>query len=565
MNPSSRKGGLVEALRRTVGRRHVLTGPVAKAPYCTGFRSPSGDALAVVRPGTLYELWLVLECCVSGNAAMIIQASNTGLTGGSTPLPIYDRPVVVISTLRMNRILPILEARQVVCFAGATLQGLESLLRPLGRQPHSVLGSSCIGASVIGGVCNNSGGALVERGPAYTEFALFARVTPSGRLELVNEVGIRLGESPREILERLDRCDFHDDDVVSDGRIGSARDYQESVRNVESDEPARYNADKRRLYCASGCAGKLAVFAVRLDTFDENKAEQTFFCSTNDPDEFSDLRRQILTDFDTLPISAEYVHRDTLRLAARYGTDTVWLMDKLGAERIPILFRTRSKLSTIAVRFFGLSSTFADRCLQVVCRLLPSRLPARVTAMLPNHAHHLILKVRDDGIHEAQNLLDELTTKTGIRYFQCTQQEAKLISLYRFAAAGTAIRFEACNRSSTNGVVSLDIALPRNAKCWFETLPPELAKRIRAVLYYGHFLCYVLHQDYVVGAGESYEMVKAELLKLVDERGARYPAEHNYGQLYEAPPDLKAFYTRLDPTNALNPGVGRMSSRKHYH
>lgn len=39
-----------------------------------------------------------------------------------------------------------------------------------------MIGSSCIGASVIGGVCNNSGGSLVKRGPAYTEMALYAQL-----------------------------------------------------------------------------------------------------------------------------------------------------------------------------------------------------------------------------------------------------------------------------------------------------------------------------------------------------------------------------------------------------
>ena len=62
--------------------------------------------------------------------------------------------------------------RQVVCLPGTSLFDLECALKPIGREPHSVIGSSCIGASVIGGVCNNSGGALVRRGPAYTELAL---------------------------------------------------------------------------------------------------------------------------------------------------------------------------------------------------------------------------------------------------------------------------------------------------------------------------------------------------------------------------------------------------------
>ena len=43
------------------------------------------------------------------------------------------------------------------------------------------------------------------------------------------------------------------------------------IKDVNANSPARYNADKKRLYEASGCAGKLAVFAVRLDTFEKEK------------------------------------------------------------------------------------------------------------------------------------------------------------------------------------------------------------------------------------------------------------------------------------------------------
>ncbi len=62
-------------------------------------------------------------------------------------------------------------------------------LAPHQREPRSVIGSSCIGASVLGGVCNNSGGALVRRGPAYTELALYAQVDELGELQLINHLG----------------------------------------------------------------------------------------------------------------------------------------------------------------------------------------------------------------------------------------------------------------------------------------------------------------------------------------------------------------------------------------
>ena len=96
-----------------------------------------------------------------------MQAANTGLTGGSTPDgDNYDRSIVIINTMRIDQIQLIDNAQQIIGLPGSTLFGLEDVLAPYGREPHSVIGSSCIGASIVGGVCNNSGGALVQRGPA---------------------------------------------------------------------------------------------------------------------------------------------------------------------------------------------------------------------------------------------------------------------------------------------------------------------------------------------------------------------------------------------------------------
>ncbi len=49
--------------------------------------------------------------------------------------------------------------------------------------------------------------------------------------------------------------------------------------------------------------------------------------------------------------------------------------------------------------------------------------------------------------------------------------------------------------------------------------------------------------------------------KMLDspERGAKYPAEHNVGHMYEAEECLKQFYRDLDPTNTFNPGIGQTS------
>ena len=199
---------LVAELASIVGRRHVLSTQSSTRAYATGYRFGSGEVAAVVRPGSLVELWRVFTACIAAGHIVIPQAANTGLTGGSTPLGDYDRPVVIVSTLRLIGVIPILGGAQVICLAGATLYELERELGPLGREPHSVIGSSCLGASVIGGVCNNSGGALVQRGPAFTEYALYARVDESGAIRLHNHLDVDLGEDrgagPEAMLAALE-------------------------------------------------------------------------------------------------------------------------------------------------------------------------------------------------------------------------------------------------------------------------------------------------------------------------------------------------------------------------
>lgn len=92
----------LDAARTVVGPRHVLTDPQDTERFRTGYRSGGGEAEAVVRPGTLLELWRTLKLCVNAGRIVIVQAANTGLTEGSTPEGTYERPVVIISTLRLR-------------------------------------------------------------------------------------------------------------------------------------------------------------------------------------------------------------------------------------------------------------------------------------------------------------------------------------------------------------------------------------------------------------------------------------------------------------------------------
>ena len=147
---------LITCFKKIVGSRHVLTSERATAPFRTGFREGQGPALAVVKPATLWQQWQLLEACVKANVIVIMQAANTGLTGGSTPSQGCDRDTVVINTSRINDIHVLTHQQQILAFPGASLFSLEKTLAPYGRVPHSVIGSSCIGASIVGGICNNS-------------------------------------------------------------------------------------------------------------------------------------------------------------------------------------------------------------------------------------------------------------------------------------------------------------------------------------------------------------------------------------------------------------------------
>lgn len=516
--------------------------------------------LAVVRPGTLLEMWRVLEACHKAGTIIICQAANTGLTGGSTPVPQgYDRPVVIINMMRLSRLDLLDGGAQVVSHPGVTLDQLEKRLRPIGREPHSVIGSSCIGASVTGGICNNSGGSLIRRGPAYTQLALFARIDANGELSLVNHLGIDLGDTPEEILSRLDNGEIAADKVDRSSNLSASdHEYCNHVRDISASSPARYNADPRRLYEASGSAGKLAVFALRIDTFPADDKTQVFYIGSNDPAELESIRRDILSTFDSLPIAGEYMHRDAYELSQRYGKDMFLFIRTFGTDRVPLAFSLKSRFDGMTEKL-GFGGAISDRLLQFGAKLLPNHLPSRLNDFGERYEHHLLLKMGNDGIEEARQYLAARFPSAQGAYFECSEEEGKAAFLNRFAVGGAVVRYRAVHSTTVEDIVALDIALPRNTMDWFERLPAEIRQKIDTIMYCGHFFCHVLHQEYLVKKGEDCEALKKEILALLQERGAKYPAEHNVGHLYEAEDSLKQFYRELDPTNSFNPGIGQTS------
>jgi D-lactate dehydrogenase len=294
------------------------------------------------------------------------------------------------------------------------------------------------------------------------------------------------------------------------------------------------------------------LFAVRLDTFEKDKETRVFYIGTNDPAELTALRRAILGGFAHLPVAGEYMHRTCFDIAARYGKDTYLAIQKLGTDRIPALFAAKARIDGLPFVPAG----WSDKVIQFASNLLPSHLPPRLVEWRDRYEHHLLLRMADEGIAEAKAWLEAHFPSASGDFFECTPVEAEGAFLHRFAAAGAANRYRAVHGDTVENIVALDIALPRNCEDWVETLPPEIEGPILHKLYYGHFLCHVFHQDYIVAKGTDCMALEEAMLPLLDRRGAEYPAEHNVGHLYHAKPALADHYAALDPCNVFNPGIG---------
>lgn len=142
-------------------------------------------------------------------------------------------------------------------------------------------------------------------------------------------------------------------------------------------------------------------------------------------------------------------------------------------------------------------------------------------------------------------------------FFECTEDEVKKAYLHRFSAEGDAVRYQTIHEKEIGDILALDIAL-KNELNWVALFPPEIEQHLEKILSYGYFFCYVFHQDYILKKGSCAKEVIKRMLAQLYQYGAKYPAEHKVGHLYNADDNLTAIYHSLDPTNTFNPGTGKM-------
>ena len=306
------------------------------------------------------------------------------------------------------------------------------------------------------------------------------------------------------------------------------------------------------------------VFAVRLDTYPKPKKNKVFYLGTNNPDVFWKIRRDILSKFKNLPTLGDYLHRDCYDAAKKYSKDNFIVIEKLGTNFLPTLFELKRNVDIIATKLKFLPDKFSDRLMQFLSLFFPNHLPKRMEQFRDRFEHHWIVEMSDEGIDEAREYFDRFFKDYDGDFFECNEKEGKKASLHRFVSASAIARYHALKHKEVGGMMSLDVAFPRNEKEWFEQLPVEIDKQIEKKFYYGHLFCHVQHQNYILKKGVNSEKLKKEILQSYNIRGAEYPAEHNVGHEYLAKTSLINFYKSLDPTNTFNPGIGISSKLKNW-
>ena len=549
-----------------IGKNNLILDKKEIDPYATGIRVGKGTAQGVAIPNDLLQLWQLLKIANKFNLIVIMQAANTGLTGGSTPEGNnYDRSILIINTLKIDNIISINNAKQIIAFAGATLYKLEKKLKSQNRSPHSIIGSSCIGASIVGGVCNNSGGNLLKRGPAFTELSIFAKIDDNGELKLVNNLDINLGETPEDILTNLQNQNFSEKDILESKKKASDNEYIIRLRDIKSSEPARFNSDKRRLFEASGCAGKIAVFAVRIDTFKKEKEKKVFFLATNNPTHFTELREEMLSNTKNLPDMAEYMHKSFFNASEKYCKDNFLIINKFGTEFLPKLFSIKRRIDNYLSYISFMQNNMTDKFLNNFVKLFPKHLPKRIIQLSRNHEHFLIIVSSDESINETNTILKKLKKKyQDLQFIECEKKEGELTLLHRYVAGGAPKRVKIIENKNVGNIMAFDVALPRNCKNWHEIINQEILKDMAYEFKMGHFFCMVFHWDFILKKKTDEKKLKTKMLNLFKSINAKFPAEHNVGHLYEAESDLITHYKNLDPTNSFNSGIGKTSKNKNY-
>ncbi len=168
--------------RAIIGPDYVLTAAADTAPFLTDWRGRfTGQALAVLRPGSVDEVAQLVKACAGHRVPLVPQGGRTGLVLGS--VPDASGTSVVLSLARLDRVRALDPVnRTITADAGCILQTIqeaaaaEDCLFPLSLAAEG----SC---SIGGNLSTNAGGTSVLRYGNARELCLGLEVvTPQGEI-----------------------------------------------------------------------------------------------------------------------------------------------------------------------------------------------------------------------------------------------------------------------------------------------------------------------------------------------------------------------------------------------
>jgi FAD/FMN-containing dehydrogenase len=148
--------------RLLLGEANVLTDEAAKPHLIDWTTRYQGEALAVVKPGSVEEVSKVLAFCDENLIPVIPQGGNTGLVHGSVPgETLTGNLPIVLSTLRLKELNPVNKLdRSIVVGAGVTISDLENHVSSFGFT-YGVDLAARDSATIGGTVATDAGGIRV--------------------------------------------------------------------------------------------------------------------------------------------------------------------------------------------------------------------------------------------------------------------------------------------------------------------------------------------------------------------------------------------------------------------
>ena len=440
-----------------------------------------------------------------------------------------------------------------------------------------------------------SGGVYVRKGPARTDRALYCKVSRNKFGENIVSVVNTLGVEGLEDSDFADHSgetaigalDIYANDVKqgygrgmaksSDSVHGRAKasdtDYQNKVCECTK-EVSRFNADTSGEDC-NRSEGKVLILATVHDTFPVPTKKRVFWVSFPDMETALQFRRQVcLNNPKDLPVSCEYLDRDSVDIIDRSGRILTYMIRLLGmGDMVGYLWAVKCMIEGLP---FSWAPIICDKALHAVNNFVPEAIPSKFMKAGREWDHHVQVVAGDFGDGSLDRFMERMDAFVKSHNDKAVSDEAqvgrKLVSVLEAETASeinalNAFRFVAATAFKTWCVgedvqgISVDYALPKNGG-----VSPPLNSTVQPLkrMRYSHFGCNVVHEDLAYALGVDTHAEKMELKHSVEDQGGKLPAEHGHGTEYNAPEDAKERWMKMDPLNVMNPGVGGLSSLPKY-